>query len=162
MFVQGETSSSVNGAAQSHDELRAPAPQREGKSFSDLSGQIPDPTLIERQRRLRRLVGWVMVGAVGLLAIAGLCGLVRRSDSDTSKANVSMPNMPPPSVSVASASIGMAPEVVESPPVAAAETREPEAAPAAAPDPRPAPLSRAHRPKAAPRKARNPAAGRSP
>jgi len=60
-----------------------PAPRRDANSFADVTGDFPDLVLAERQRRLRRIVVGVMSGAMGLLFLAGVCGLVRHaSESD--------------------------------------------------------------------------------
>ena len=84
--------------------------RREAPSFADISGEFPDPVLLERQQRLRRVVGGVMVGAVGLLFIAGICGLVRRGSGDdtahvapASPAIATAEPTPPPAEPVAAA-----------------------------------------------------------
>lgn len=36
-----------------------------------------EPALLERQKRLQRIVAWVLVSAVALLVLAGICSAFR-------------------------------------------------------------------------------------
>jgi hypothetical protein len=37
-----------------------------------------DPALLQRQKRLQKIVAWILVGAVGLLVLAAICAAFRR------------------------------------------------------------------------------------
>jgi hypothetical protein len=58
--------------------LGAPTAVRDGSSYADLSVKVVDPLLADRQLRLRRVVTYVMVGALALLVLAAMCGIVHR------------------------------------------------------------------------------------
>jgi hypothetical protein len=56
-----------------------------------VSAKIPDPALVERQRRMRKLVGWIMAAALALLVAAGVCSVVRRPDEGPSARSIAAP-----------------------------------------------------------------------
>jgi len=120
----------------------ADEPRREAPSFADISGEFPDPVLIERQQRLRRVGVGVMAGAVGLLFIAGICGAVRRSSADAPIAPIAAA-LPP----VAAPEVNPSPDPTQASPspVATAEAVAPAPRVQAAPAARPAPASKARR-----------------
>jgi hypothetical protein len=126
-----------------------PEPRREANSFADITGDFPNPFLIERQQRLRRVVAGVMIGAMGLLLLAGVCELVRRSQGEP----------PPVGAHVASAGLPVAelPSTIETaraepPPAASLEVvpRAADLAPTAAPRTPSSPSTRLRRPAATP------------
>jgi hypothetical protein len=114
-----------------------------------VSAKIPDPALVERQRRMRKIVASVMVGALVLLVLAGVSSLVRRPDDAPSV----RPIAPPPE---SPAAVAAPVETAPASPAPAAEAPAEPLAPAAPAARTTAPL---HRPKpAAPHKARAPRA----
>jgi hypothetical protein len=154
--LQGETSPDVGGGANGTAAKPAPAKRESIASISDVS-KVTDPRLVIRRGRMRRVFTGVMAGAVGILALAGVCALVRRPDAApvSTTANVAETSAPataapaPPAEPAAPAPAEPAPQPE------AAETQAPLASAAASKTP----LPRTHRPKAAPHKARNAAVG---
>jgi hypothetical protein len=146
-FVQGETSPDVGGA-KSTAAAQPPAKRESIASFSDVS-KMTDPKLVIRRQRMRRIVMGVMAGAVGLLALAGLCSLVRHSDPPpATQTKVAEPTAPP----VVEAPAAPAPEPARAEPAAqAAETQVPHATAVTSKTPAPRTIQK---PKPAPRKTR--------
>ena len=149
--VQGETSPDVGGVKSTATAAAPPTAKRESAaSFSDVS-KMTDPKLVIRRVRMRRIFMGVMAGAVGLLALAGLCSLVRRSDPpppvQTKVAEPSPPPVQPPAAPVAA-------DPAPAEPSPAAQAPEPQVPLASAVTSKtPAPRT-THRPKPAPNKAR--------
>jgi hypothetical protein len=145
MYLGGQAAASAGGAPSKDTR---PPPRRQAISFDDLSEKIPDPLLVERQHRLRRIFGGVMAGAVALLLLAGISGMMRRAEPEVTLAAGD------PSVPVADV-----PSTPMAAPAAAADTIGNQMATTA----RPERLTRPHHPKAAPlRKTRTWTAGRLP
>ena len=124
-----------------------PEPRREANSFADISGDFPNPLLVERQQRLRRIVVGVMIGAMGLLLLAGVCELVRGSQrepvaSGTHVASTSLPVAEVPST--------VEPVRQEPPPAVSLEVAARAADRSPPPAPRTALPPRPNRPKATP------------
>jgi hypothetical protein len=146
MYFGGQQGAPGAGEAPSKD-VRPP-PRRQADSFADLWVTNPDPLLAERRHRLRRIVGGVMAGAVALIVLAGISGMIRRTEPDATLATAE------PSVPAANA-----PSTVMPPPAPSADTIGSQTATTTRPDR----LARPHRPKAAPlRKTRNWSAGGLP
>jgi hypothetical protein len=108
---------------------------------------MTDPRLVMRRSRMRRIFTGVMAGAVAILALAGVCSLVRRPDAQSAApAKIVEPSAPPATPApVAEPAPVPAPQ-----PAAAAEPQVPLASAAATK----APAPRTNRPKA-PHKTRN-------
>jgi hypothetical protein len=109
---------------------------------------VTDPRIIMRRSRMRRIFTWVMAGAVALLALAGVCSLARRPDTQVaSPAKVAEPSPPP----VNAAAVAPVAEPVPAEPAAAPAAAQPQVPPAsAAASKTPAPQT--YRTKAVPRK----------
>src|SRR5258707_2960941 len=124
-----------------------PEPRREVNSFADISGGFPNPLLVERQQRLRRIVVGVMIGAMGLLFLAGVCEIVRGSQREpaASSTHVASTRLP-----VADVPSTIEPVRQEPPPAASLEVAARAADRSPPPAPRTAPLPRPSRPKATP------------
>jgi len=149
--LQGETSPDVGGANPAAPKP-PPAKRESAASFSDM---MTDPRLVMRRSRMRRIFLGVMGGAVAILALAGLCSVVRRPDAPpaAAPAKVAEPSAP----AVNAAPLAAAP-VAEPPPAEparpAAEAAQPQV-PLASAATSTTPAARTHRPKPAPRKTRN-------
>jgi DNA polymerase-3 subunit gamma/tau len=156
-FVQGETSPDVGGASPAAPKP-TPAKRESVASFSDVS-KMTDPRLVMRRQSMRRVFIGVMAGAVGLLALAGLCSLVRRPDAQppTTQAKVAEPSAPAATTPIANVAPVADPPPAE-PAAPAAEAAEPQVPLASAATSK-TPAPRTHRPKPAPRKTRNATTG---
>src|SRR5262245_19136616 len=83
MYLGGQAATGAGGAPSKDTR---PPPRPKAISFDDLSDKIPDPLLVERQHRLRRIFGGVMAGAVALLVLAGISGMMRRTEPEVTLA----------------------------------------------------------------------------
>jgi hypothetical protein len=149
--LEGETSPDVGGASPAAPKP-TPAKRQSIASFSDVS-KVTDPRLVMRRSRMRRVFMGVMAGCLGILALAGVCSLVRRPSPGPESSKAAEPSAP--AVNAVN-SVNEAP-VTEAPPT------EPAAAPAPSTEPQvplasaaatKTPLPHTHRPKTAPHKPR--------
>ncbi len=149
--LEGETSPDVGGASPAPPKP-TPVKRESVASFSDVS-KVTDPRLVMRRSRMRRVFMGVMAGALGILALAGVCSLVRRPSSGPETSKPAEPS--PPAVNAVN-SVNAVP-IAEAPPAdpspASAATAEPQVPPASAAASK-TPPPRTHRPKTAPHKPR--------
>jgi hypothetical protein len=149
--LEGETSPDVGGASPAAPKP-APARRESIASFSDVS-KVTDPRLIMRRSRMRRVFMGVMAGCLGILALAGVCSLVRRPSQGPEASKASEPSAP--AVNTVN-SVNAAP-MAEAPPLEPAATTIPASepqVPLASAAATKTPLPRTHRPKTAPHKPR--------
>jgi hypothetical protein len=145
-MLQGGVSTGTDGGI-APPPAPGPAPKRDGRSFSDISATMPDPALVARQQRLRRIVLSIMGGALALLVLAGVCAIVRKAPSEREVAPTAIAPAPVVTNAVPAAEPAPLPSVTE-------PAAEPEAT-AARSEAKPAPVAKPRHPKAAPHKTRN-------
>jgi hypothetical protein len=125
----------------------APRAMASTGDFDGRSRPLPTPELLERQERLRRIVGGVLATAVLILLVAGIRTAVGKSAQAT--AEPSPASAPPPAAQAAA--MGLAPAEIPAAPApepAPATVPAADSKPAAAPAPKGMPRTAAPHPRA--------------